>query len=103
MKCSVYIAASLDGFIARPNGDIDWLLNPAYDTGDKLGLSYDEFIASVDGLVMGRHSFEIPILLGAGLPLFGTIGLEIHLRHRQTTTTSGGFVQSRYETVFDTD
>ena len=53
MTVSVFIATSLDGFIARPNGDLDWL--PA-DGGEPHG--YDEFIASVDALVMGRKTFE---------------------------------------------
>ncbi|MGI9292772.1 MAG: dihydrofolate reductase family protein [Pseudomonadales bacterium] len=51
----VYIAASLDGFIARRNGDLDWLMKqPA--KGEDYG--YDEFMDSVDGLIMGRGSFE---------------------------------------------
>ena len=53
MKASVFIGTSLDGFIARPNGDVDWL--PA-DGGEPHG--YNEFIASVDAIVIGRMSFE---------------------------------------------
>ena len=51
----VFIAASLDGFIARPDGGIDWLLgrdDPAEDHG------YTDFIRDMDGIVMGRGSFE---------------------------------------------
>lgn len=54
-KQSVFIATSLDGFIARSNGDIDWLTEGEEASGD---FGYDEFIASIDALVMGRHSFE---------------------------------------------
>jgi dihydrofolate reductase len=51
----VFIACSLDGFIARPDGDLDWLMR--VDTGgDDHG--YDAMIASVDGLIMGRGTFE---------------------------------------------
>jgi dihydrofolate reductase len=53
MTASVFIATSLDGFIARPNGDLDWL--PA-GGGEPHG--YDEFIASVDAIVLGRKSFD---------------------------------------------
>jgi dihydrofolate reductase len=53
MMASVFIGTSLDGFIARPNGDLDWL--PA-DGGEPHG--YDEFMASVDALVIGRKTFE---------------------------------------------
>ena len=53
MKASVFVGTSVDGFIARPNGAFDFL--PA-DGGEPHG--YDEFIATVDVLVMGRHTFE---------------------------------------------
>jgi dihydrofolate reductase len=52
MKASVFIATSLDGFIARENGAFDWLPTDPEPHG------YDEFIASVDALVMGSKTFE---------------------------------------------
>ncbi|PLX88975.1 MAG: deaminase [Desulfuromonas sp.] len=54
-KVSVFIATSLDGFIARPDGGIDWLMNAGEDAED---CGYKEFFDSVDALVMGRNSFE---------------------------------------------
>lgn len=51
----VFIAISLDGFIARPDGDIGWLLqrdDPSEDHG------YTDFIADKDTIVMGRGSYE---------------------------------------------
>jgi dihydrofolate reductase len=57
MKISVFIATSLDGFIARLNGDIDWLIN-AGDTNDPEDYGYGKFIATVNCLVIGRNSFE---------------------------------------------
>lgn len=51
----VFIAASLDGYIARPDGDIGWLLqrdDPAEDHG------YLDFIADKDMVVMGRGNYE---------------------------------------------
>jgi dihydrofolate reductase len=53
MKASVFIATSLDGFIARHDGSLDWL--PA-GGGEPHG--YDEFIDTVDALVIGRKTFE---------------------------------------------
>ncbi len=53
MKASVFIATSLDGFIARANGDIDWL--PA-GGGEEHG--YQAFITSVDALVIGRKTYD---------------------------------------------
>ena len=53
VKASVFIATSLDGFIARANGDLDWL--PA-GGGEEHG--YDAFIATVDALVIGRKTYD---------------------------------------------
>ncbi|MGY2265247.1 dihydrofolate reductase family protein [Pseudomonas sp. SDO5561_S422] len=57
-KCSVFIAASVDGFIARPDGDIEWLHRPEYEGSELNGVTYEHFIASVDALVMGRKTLE---------------------------------------------
>ncbi|WP_374076706.1 dihydrofolate reductase family protein [Bdellovibrio bacteriovorus] len=51
----VFIATSLDGYIAKSDGGIDWLLrrdDPSEDHG------YNNFIKDIDGLIMGRGSFE---------------------------------------------
>lgn len=52
---SVFIATSLDGFIARPDGSLDWLLSRAGEGEDH---GYDAFIAGVQAIVMGRGTFE---------------------------------------------
>lgn len=175
IKCSVYIATSVDGFIAKPGGDIDWLNRPEYNAAELKGLSYNDFISTIDAVVMGRNSFEkvlsfdgwpyddipvvvltsreveipehlhgkvrldsgtpeaivsrlaaegnrqlyidggitiqrflqarmideititrIPILLGAGVPLFGGADIEQPLRLIDATTSANGFVQVRY-------
>lgn len=64
VKCSVYIAVSVDGYIARADGDVSWLHNPAYESGPGEDLGYDSFIESVDFLVMGRLSFEKVLTFG---------------------------------------
>lgn len=175
VKCSAYLAASLDGFIARPDGDVAWLHRPEYSPMGEGGLSYEDFIRTVDLLVVGRRSFEkvltfggwpyegtpvvvltnhgvdipealsgkvrvaagspaelvgrfetegrkhlyvdggdtiqrflrarlldeititwIPVLLGDGIPLFGSLDGDVHLRHLETATLQNGFVQTRY-------
>ena len=58
IKCSVFIAASVDGFIARPDGDIEWLHRPEYELAALNGMTYESFIATVDALVMGRKTLE---------------------------------------------
>src|SRR6266581_3250168 len=170
MKASVFIGASLDGFIARPNGELDFLPEGG---GEPHG--YDEFIASVDALVIGRKTFEtvlafqawpygdkrvvvlssspvdfsavrggvveqmagppaeivsqlaargvkhlyvdggitiqgflragliqrlvitrVPVLIGDGIPLFGTLPRDTRLRHVATRHYVSGLVQSEY-------
>src|SRR5258707_2751088 len=169
MKASVFSATSLDGYIARQNGALDWLPVDAEPHG------YDEFIATVDALVIGRNTFEtvltfdtwpygekpvfvlttrplpvptpagavlermsgdpreivsqlalrgvrhiyvdggitiqrflragliqrliitrIPVLLGDGIPLFGTLTGDIRLRHIATKQYPSGLVSSEY-------
>jgi dihydrofolate reductase len=53
VRASVFVGTSLDGFIARANGDFDFL-----PPGGGEPHGYDEFMATVDALVMGRKTFE---------------------------------------------
>lgn len=180
MKASVYVGISLDGFIARLNGDIEWLDSCAFDGPDE-DYGYQKFMDSVDVLVMGRKSFEkvltfgdwpygskpvvvlsktgvaipegiagtvecmtcspaeviqrlaergakqlyidggqtvqsflraglitdmtisrLPILIGAGIPLFGPLPADVRLRHVETRAYPSGLVQSRYEVIAST-
>ena len=170
MTVSVFIGTSVDGFIARPNGDLDFL--PA-GGGEPHG--YNEFMASVDALVIGRKTFEtvlafpvwpygekrvvvlssrpvdlsavrggvveqmggppaeivaklaaggahhlyvdggvtiqrflragliqrliitrVPLLIGEGIPLFGTLPRDLRLRHVATQHYPSGLVKSEY-------
>lgn len=172
-RVSAFLAISLDGFIARPDGGLDWLDIPPPTPDEDYG--YAAFFESVDGLVMGRHSFEtvrgfdawpygdtpvevlthrpldvppalagkvhvsadtpaelvarlgaagrqhlyvdggrtvqgflaaglldaltltrIPVILGAGIPLFGPLAASIPLHHDATRVFANGLVQSRY-------
>jgi dihydrofolate reductase len=172
MKLSVFVGTSLDGFIARKNGDYDFL---PVDGGEPHG--YDEFIASVDTVVMGRNTLEVvlklpswpyrdkrvvvlshrpldlsaiagrveqmsgdpeqivdklaatgaqhvyvdggvtvqeflragqihrvtitrvPVLIGEGIPLFGSVARDIKLRHVGTRQYKSGLVTSDYEVL----
>jgi len=169
VKASVFVGTSLDGFIARVNGDLDFL-----PPGGGEPHGYDEFIASVDALVIGRKTFEtvlafdtwpygekpvfvlstralasapagavvermsgdpaeivskldargirhvyvdggitiqrflqagliqrliitrVPVLIGAGIPLFGAVLRDILLKHVGTRQYASGLVQSEY-------
>jgi dihydrofolate reductase len=58
IRASVFVGVSLDGFIARPNGEFDFLPEGG---GEPHG--YDEFIATVDVIVIGRKTFETVLAL----------------------------------------
>jgi dihydrofolate reductase len=173
MNASVFIGTSLDGFIARLNGEYDFLPEGG---GEPHG--YTEFMASVDALVIGRKTFEtvltlpewpygdkrvvvlssrpvdfsavrggrveqmsgspaeivaklaasgahhlyidggitiqrflragliqrltitrVPVLIGEGIPLFGTLPHDLRLRHIATQTYPSGLVKSEYEVL----
>lgn len=177
-ECAVFVGVSLDGFIARPNGDLDWLMGEG--GGDSAEYGYNEFIADIDSIVMGRKTFEkvlgfdkwyygdkrvvvlsnhpldlslardrggvvelmdgspveivsklaasgarrlyvdggitiqqflyaglihrliisrLPVLIGEGIPLFGSLPRDIRLSHIATRTYPGGMVQSEYHVV----
>ena len=53
----VYIATSLDGFIAKKNGSIDWLNEIPNPDGSDYGFS--DFMNNIDAIVMGRNTFEL--------------------------------------------
>ena len=55
-KNKVFIATSLDGFIADKNGDIEWLHSIPNPDGSDMG--YGAFFSQIDALVMGRTTFE---------------------------------------------
>lgn len=181
MKTSVYIATTLDGFIARENGDLDWLPGSYGEVdvnAENEDFGYNVFIDSVDVLVMGRNTYElvlsfgpwpygtqrvivlsntlkkladdmpdtvelksslpnelyielqksgakhlyidggktiqgflnaglideiiitkVPILIGKGIPLFGALNKDKHLKHIETQSYKNGFVQSKYEVI----
>lgn len=169
MKTSVFVGTSLDGFMARVDGQLDFL---PPDGGEAHG--YDEFMATVDAMVIGRKTYEtvlsfdawpygekpvvvlstkplapaprgavvehlmgapadivaqlaargiqhiyvdggitiqrflqagliqrliitrVPVLIGAGTPLFGALERDIALRHVATRQYTSGLVQSEY-------
>ena len=59
MKATVFVGTSLDGFIARPDGAFDFL-----DAGGNEPHGYEEFMATVDALVIGRKTYEVVLSLG---------------------------------------
>ena len=66
MKASAFIATSLDGYIARRDGDLDWLFSAAPSGGAVAeDYGYAEFMATVDTIIMGRNTYEKVRTFGA--------------------------------------
>ena len=63
MRGSVFVGTSLDGFIARPDGALDFLPDDPEPHG------FDEFLASVDALVWGRKTYDF--VQGCGTWFYG--------------------------------
>jgi dihydrofolate reductase len=62
MKTIVYIAQSLDGFIAKKDGDITWLEEFPNPDGSDFGFS--DFMKKIDALLMGRNTYEKVLTFG---------------------------------------
>jgi len=63
-KNYVFIARSLDGYIADKEGGVDWLHSTP--NPDNLDMGYNKFMQRIDAIVMGRKTFEV--VLGFGIP-----------------------------------
>ncbi|HTJ43534.1 MAG TPA: dihydrofolate reductase family protein [Kofleriaceae bacterium] len=84
-RCSAFLAASLDGFIARADGGLDWLA-PFQTPGEDYG--YQAFADACDAVVIGRKTYDV--VLG-----FGDAAWPYHrkrtivLTHRATAPRHG--------------
>ena len=58
VRSSVFVAASLDGFIARENGDVDWLAK-YHEEDAREDYGFQAFLETVDYLVMGRGTYDV--------------------------------------------
>lgn len=65
-KNKVFIATSIDGYIADKDGGIDWL--HSIPNPDEIDMGYGEFMAQIDALVMGRTTFETVCAFGIDWP-----------------------------------
>jgi dihydrofolate reductase len=83
MRASVFIATSIDGFIAREDGGLDWL---PPDGGEPHG--YDEFMTTVDAVVIGRRTFET-VLTYASWPYGTKLVIVLSTRLHEVSVPKG--------------
>jgi dihydrofolate reductase len=86
MRASVFVGTSLDGFIARADGRFDFL-----DAGGNEPHGYEEFMASVDALVIGRKTYET--VLGFGGWAYGPKPVFVLSRRPIAPAPSGAVLE----------
>jgi dihydrofolate reductase len=95
-SAEVFIATSLDGMIARPDGDIGWLVNRPVPEGEDFG--YAAFMDGIGALVMGRVTFDkaltfpewpypVPVVVMSRSPADVTVPAHLEGRARVTDAT----------------
>jgi dihydrofolate reductase len=107
MVVSVYIAQSLDGYIAREDGNLDWLdaYNCSIPQCEDLG--FHTFMASVDILVMGRNTYEKVRSFGVWpyekkqVIVLSSQALEIPKSLEETVSHSSDTAQNIYKRLED--
>lgn len=101
MKISLYIACSLDGYIAKPDGDIEWL-SMVEDAAEDYG--YNDYYASIDATVMGGNTYED--ILGFGDWPYKDKSSYVMTRRKlpnnpQHTTLFNGDVKQMHQMLID--
>jgi len=82
-SCSVFIGASLDGFIARRDGGLDWL-HEVERPGEDYG--FGAFFSGVDTLLVGRRTYEVAL----GFPEWPYAGKHVAVWTRRDGTPRHG-------------
>lgn len=98
MEIIYYVATSLDGYIATPDGGVDWL-NPFQNEEEDFG--YASFYKSIDGLVFGRRTYEQVVDFGTWpyleKPSWVLSRRSIEIHHPEVTLTAMDPLQLREE------
>ena len=103
-KVTLYIAQSLDGFIADEDGGVDWLetFHDSFDKGVPGG-SYDEFFQTLDCLILGARTYEQILTFGAwpydNLPTFVVTHRELRVIKDSVSLYAGDLVKLVEEVI----
>jgi dihydrofolate reductase len=86
-KITLALAVSLDGFIARENGDVDWLrMEDLTEAADES----KAFFKTIDTILLGRKTYEKGLELGGDVKMYGDVKVFVFTRTHQ---------ESEYETL----
>ena len=99
-KVILYIAVSLDGYIAREDGSIDWLME--FPNPDQVDHGYKDFISNIDLIVMGRATYEQVLGFDVDWPyqdkcFVVTSNEDLEIRTPQTYVLPGKDVKSKVD------
>lgn len=84
-KASVYIATTVDGYIAEKDGSVDFLEQYQSSVSDGDGdMGFSDFLNSIDLLIMGRKTFDQVISFGENLWPYGDRQVWVWSRHPST-------------------
>ncbi|MCC9137058.1 dihydrofolate reductase family protein [Pontibacter silvestris] len=83
-KIVLYIAASLDGYIARSNGNIDWLHDEKYTIPDE-DFGYSAFMKTIDTTLMGHSTYKEILSFDAPFPYLDTKNFVFSRSLKQNT------------------
>lgn len=89
-KIKLYIAASLDGYIARSDGELDWLLKYPMPTGTEYG--YKDLMDSIDVVIMGGRTYREMLYMDSDWPY----------KDKKTYVISHHFLESKENIEFIT-
>ena len=85
----LFIASTLDGFIARENGSLDWL--HSFPNPNQLDYGYHDFLSTVDTIVMGRKTYEEILSFGIDWPYDEFSTYIITTDEKYTTKTNNTY------------
>ncbi|MBD1398005.1 dihydrofolate reductase [Pontibacter sp. JH31] len=90
-KIVLYIAASTDGFIARPDGNIDWLQDKKYNIPDE-DFGYTAFLQTIDTTLMGHNTYKE--VMGFDMPFpYPDLKNYVFSRSEQADTACVSFIK----------
>ncbi|GAB3035290.1 dihydrofolate reductase family protein [Spirosoma pulveris] len=89
-KLILYIATSLDGYIARVDGRVDWL--ESISNPDQLDYGYADFLASVDTTLMGNSTYQTILGFGGEFPYADKLNYVFSRQASLTDTNDVRFV-----------
>ena len=88
-KVKLYIAVSIDGYIARPDGDLEWLTG--FPNPSKTDYGYKDFFASVNTVIMGNRTYQDILLMDVLWP-YKDMETYVVTHHTQETKDNIRFI-----------